>query len=135
VAEAEGFFLNHHPDLDLLQAGQPSFHQEVLLDEVAGVEIDHHDDLGCPRPRCFFDNVLNCWTVDDGQQALGDHSSRRSHPGPPTSGRNYSYLDGHEITFCSARLNIRDMFPRCRKVTRAKIPTRTPRAGPRTPCQ
>ena len=70
MAEAERFLLHHHPDLDLLQAGQPSFHQEVLLDQMAGVEVDDDENLLRPGPGGLFDHVLDGGTVDDGQQSL-----------------------------------------------------------------
>ena len=90
VTEPEGLFLNHHPDLDILQTGKSPFHEEVLLDEMTGVEIDHDEDLTGPGPGRLFHDVLNRGSVDDRQEAFGHHPGGGAHPGPSTGGRNYS---------------------------------------------
>jgi hypothetical protein len=82
--------LNHHPDLDVLETRKSSFYKKVLLDQVAGIEIDHDEDLIGPRPGRLFHDILNGGTIDDRQEAFGHHPGRRPHPGPSTGGRNYS---------------------------------------------
>ena len=65
-----------------------------------------------PGPGGLFDHILNGGAVDHGQEAFGHDPGRGSHAGPSSGGRNHSNFNSHEITFCSARRNIRDMFPR-----------------------
>ncbi len=112
VAEPERLLLNHHPDLDILEARQPSLHQEVLLDQMAGVEIDHDQHLVRPRPGGLLDHVLDGGAVDHGEETFRHDPGGGPHPGASAGGGNHSNINGHEITFCSARLTIRDMFPR-----------------------
>ncbi len=91
MAEAERLFLHHHPDLDVLEARQSSLHQEVLLDQMAGVEIDDDEDLLRPGPGGLFDHVLDGWAIDDGQESLGYDPGGGAHAGPSAGGRNHSY--------------------------------------------